>query len=310
MSRNLKIKVKVPAVVGNLSVGFDMLGMAIDAFYDEVIVDLNESGSITIESIHGFNDIPRDIENNTATAAMSSLKTHLNDHHGVNIKIYKNIPFEKGLGSSACSAVAGVFAYSHLLGRPLDKLELIPHALVGERVSIPNATNLDNVAPAMLGGCTWSSPTTGEVSRIYVPPGLKVVVCVPHLSINTNQSRRALPTHVTMRDYLHQQSKLARFILGMMKSDFELIRDSISDIVIEPIRSQRITGFNAVKQAAMSENALGCGISGSGPTLFALCENDKIGRRVAESMTSAFMKHGVESDAYVCMVDMEGATIL
>ena len=128
---------------------------------------------VTIESIHGYNNIPRKIDQNAATLSILSLKDQLDDKNGVNVKIYKNIPVEKGLASSACSAVAGVFAYNHLLGQPLSKENLIPHALEGERIAIPNATNLDNVAPAMLGGCIWSAPSSGEHSRVYIPTGIK-----------------------------------------------------------------------------------------------------------------------------------------
>jgi len=303
------IKVFAPATVANLGCGFDILGLALNEPGDEIIARKTESaGQVTITKITGAQgNLPYEPTKNTAgVAALAFLKKQRADF-GLELEIHKKMPIGSGLGSSSASAVAAVVAANTFLKHPLHRRELLPFAIAGEKVASGSA-HADNVAPALIGGIVLARDVD-DIHRIIPPKSLYVVVIYPKLQILTSEARAMLSDRVSLGEHIQQSANLGGLILGFERSDFPLIKRSLKDIIIEPQRAELIPGFYDVKDAALVNGALGCSISGAGPSLFALCENTFIANNVAQAMTQAFQKHKIESTPYISEVNKEGAKI-
>ncbi len=305
------IKVFAPASVANVAVGYDMLGFAIDKPGDEIIARFSDKPGLRITKITGAKGrLPYEIEQNTAGVAAQSLLEHLGEtQRGIEIEIHKKMPFSSGLGSSAASAVGGAMAINELLRRPLTKRELLPFAIKGEQVA-SNAIHADNVAPSLLGGIVLiRSNAELDVHRLHVPQGLYAAVIYPHIEVPTKTARSILRKEVSMKKCIQQCGNLGGFIIGLYNSDIDLIKRSLNDVIIEEQRAQLIPGFYDVKAAVLKEGALGCSISGAGPSIFALCGNSLIAEKVGVAMQRVFSDKKIETTLYLSGINQEGAIL-
>ncbi|MGH8242340.1 MAG: homoserine kinase [Steroidobacteraceae bacterium] len=299
-----------PATVGNVAVGFDILGHAFPALGDCVRAERMNHPGVRIASISGIDaEIPTDANRNTAGQAVLSLAESLNLSFGIALTIRKGIPIGSGLGGSAASAVAAVVAANQLLDDPLPFMELLPHAIQGEAVA-SGSRHADNVAPSLFGGLVL---TVGidhpRIKRIPVPPTLRCVLVHPHFDLATREARAMLRPLVPLSDVVWQSANLAGFLAGCYTNDLELMREAFEDVLIEPQRARLIPGFEDVKQAALAGGALGCSISGGGPSIFAWCEAARADA-IGLSMSQAFAASGRPCDRWVSMIDGEGANVL
>ena len=299
-----------PASVGNVAIGFDILGFAVDALGDRVTVTRTEVPGVRITGCSGVvTDLPSEPEKNTAGRALMALNVAVRPDFGFDMHIEKGIPLGSGLGGSAASAVGAVVAANALLPQPLSKLELLMFAMQGEAVA-SGSLHADNIAPSMFGGLVL---TVGidqpRIKQIPVPEGVMAVIAHPHMFLSTHQARSMLKLEVAMSDFVWQTANLAGFISGCYTGDLELIREGLNDVVIEPQRRQLIPGFSAVRNAALGAGALGCSISGAGPTMFAWALTTEA-EAVREAMVAEFARNGVETDHWVVSVQSDGARVV
>jgi homoserine kinase len=300
-----------PATVSNVGCGFDVLGFALEAPGDRVTARLVPSGVI-IEKIEGDSGrLPRDAAKNTAGVAALALLTTLGERRGVALTVTKGLPLSSGLGGSAASAAAAVVAVDAVLGAKSPIETLIACALEGERLGAGSA-HADNVAPCICGGFVLvRRPSPPDVIRLPVPPGLMAVVVHPDLEIETAKARTLLGTSVPLADAVRQWANLGALVDGLHRGDFAQISRSLEDTIAEPRRAALVPGLSMIKRAAADAGALGCSISGSGPSLFALCEGRETAARVAHAMTEAVRTHiGGEPGTYVSVISPKGARIV
>lgn len=299
-----------PASVGNVAVGFDVLGLSVQAVGDTVTAKRTSEPGVRIAAIKGLKlDLPLDAERNTAGRAVQSLISEEQPGFGVELTIEKGIPLGSGLGGSAASAVAAVVAANALLAKPVEKLALLKHAMQGEAVASGTA-HVDNIAPSLFGGLVLTVGIDNpNVKQIPVPPGVSCVLVHPHMELATKQARKILKDHVSLSDVIWQTANLAGFITGCFTNDLRLIGESLEDVVIEPQRQVLIPGFAAVKQAAKQAGALGCSISGAGPTVFAWLPTEKA-EAARDAMIAAFKQAGLASDAWISTLEAKGARLI
>jgi len=307
----LGIKVFAPASIGNIGVGFDIMGLALERPGDEVVARKSDTPGLRITKISGHSGkLPYEVEKNTAGVAALRFLEHIGEAgRGIELDIYKKMPLGSGLGSSAASAVAAVLAVSELLRTGLSKRELLPFACAGEQIA-SGSFHADNVAPSMIGGIVLiRDNATLDVHRLHVPRGLYVAVVYPQLEVLTRDARAILKPEVPLASYVRQSANVGGFIVGLFNGDIGLIGRSLRDEIIEPQRAGLITGFYDVKEAAITAGALGCSISGSGPSVFALCANSLVAEDAGQAMQRAFAQHGVESQIFLSAVNQEGAQV-
>jgi homoserine kinase len=299
-----------PASVGNVAVGFDILGHTVAALGDRVRITRRAEPGVTIRSITGVvKDLPLAAEKNTAGMAALALARALELPFGFELDIEKGIPLGSGLGGSAASAVAAVVAAAALVEEPLDRTRLLKFAMQGEAVA-SGSVHVDNIAPSLFGGLVLTVGIDNpHVKQIPVPENVRCVVVHPHMVLATREARAILRKTVELSDVIWQQANLAGFLAGCYTSDIPLIRESLLDVVIEPQRQVLIPGFVDVKQAALAAGALGASISGAGPTVFAWAESEDA-ENVRSEMVAAFRKHALETDSWVSAIDREGARVV
>lgn len=302
------VEVFSPATVANVGSGFDIMGFAVDGLGDRMVLRTNHSESITISMITGDGGkISRLAENNTAGVALLHFMEHLGIRQGVDLEIHKLSPVGSGLGSSASSAAAAVFGLNQLLGNPVaDICGLIPFALEGEKLA-SGGIHADNIAPAMLGGLlVIRSVEPLDIIRLPVPAALRTVLIHPDLEILTKAARNLIPLSVPLHDTIAQMANVAGFIMGMVNNDMDLLGRSFDDLLAEPYRAPLIKGYARVKQVALDLGAIGCSISGSGPTVFAFASSDEDARRIASGMVAAFLENGVNATSYISGINHRG----
>jgi homoserine kinase len=286
-----------PASVGNVGVGFDILGHTIAGPGDRVTVRRIAPASVRIAAVRGCaTELPTEAARNTAGAALLALRDALALPFGFEIEIDKGLPYGSGMGGSAASAVAALVAANALLDRPLARRALYPFALDGEAVASGDRHG-DNVGPMLLGGLVLATKDT--LTSIPVPADLVAVLVHPSAVIETRAARAVLEGHYDLAAFVAQSAHLAQLVAGCFAGDFALIRRGLDDVLIEPRRSALIPGFAAVKKAALDAGALGAGISGAGPSIFAWCKGDAIAHDCARAMRDAFATAGLDSDAWV-----------
>ena len=311
MKKRTGVKVFAPATIGNVGVGFDILGLALSKPGDDIIARFGNTPGLKITSIKGDNGrLPRDIMKNTASYAAFKLLEHLGrTDECIEMEIHKKMPFGSGLGSSAASAAGGVFAVNELLNRPLTKPELLRFAVAGEELA-SGSLHADNVAPSLLGGVIlMRSNEDLDFVRIPVPAGIMAVMIYPHIEILTKDSRGLLSEEVPFKDMITQSANLAGLIMGLYNSDFELIRRSLNDVVVEKQRAVLIPHFYDTKEMALEKGALGFSISGAGPSMFALCNNTVIAEDIGKAAKQIFSSNNIETTIYLSEVNHEGATL-
>jgi homoserine kinase len=300
-----------PATVSNVACGFDVLGFALETPGDEVTARLAPSG-VRIEDITGDGGrLPREASRNTAGVAALALLAKLGERRGVTLCIRKGMPLSSGLGGSAASAAAAVVAVDAVLGAgaPIDTLMMC--ALEGERLGAGSA-HADNIAPCLCGGFVLvRHPNPPDVIRLPVPAGLTAVVVHPDLEIETATARAMLGTTVPLADAVRQWANLGALVHGLHRGDFALIGRALEDTIAEPRRAPLVPGLALIKRAAMDAGALGCSLSGSGPSLFALCAGRDVAARVAQAMTATVKRCiGGDPQNYVSAIAARGAHVL
>ena len=299
-----------PASIGNVAVGFDVLGHSFQTIGDRVTARRIDTPIVRIASIGGLvSDLPREPEKNTAGMAVLSMVKELNLDFGIELSIEKGIPIGSGLGGSAASAVAGVVAANALLPKSLDKLELLKFAMKGEAVA-SGAVHVDNIAPSLFGGLVLTVGIDNpNVKQIPVPASVRCVLVHPHMMLSTRAAREILNRSIDLSNVIWQSANLAGFLTGCFTGDLRLIRESLEDVIIEPQRKVLIPGFEQVKQAAIGNGALGCSISGAGPTVFAWCE-EQDAEKIRDAMVAAFTAHKLGTDAWISTLDPAGARVI
>ncbi len=310
--QNTGIKVFAPATVANVACGFDMMGFALEHPGDEIIARLTgDRKGLRITAITGAQGkLPYDIEKNTAGIAALRLLEHLGEAAcGIELEIHKKMPFGSGLGSSAASAVAAVVVVNELLHRPLEKRHLLPFAMQGEQLA-SGAYHADNVAPSLLGGMIFiRSNATLDVHRVPVPRGLYAAIIYPHIEVLTKEARNLLTKHITLEQHVEQSGNLGGLLLGLFQGNLELVRRSLQDVIIEPQRAALIPHFYEIKEMALNGGALGCSISGAGPSIFALCPNSAVAESIGAEMQRIFTKNKIRNTLFVSPINQEGAIL-
>jgi homoserine kinase len=306
------VKAFAPATVANVACGFDIFGFAIEEPGDIVELNKRDEPGIVITDIFGDEGrLPRSAEKNAVTVVMLHLLKHLGiKDFGCEVILHKNMPLGSGMGSSAASAVAGVVAMNELLGNPLSRGELLRFAMEGERIASGSA-HADNVGPSLLGGfVVIRSYNPLDIFTIPVPDDLYCTLVHPDIEINTKDARFILRNEVSLKNTITQMGNVAGLVAGLMKSDYDLISRSMVDVIIEPVRSILIPEFKQVKQAAIANGALGCSISGAGPSMFALSRGIENARKAGEAMQRRFAEAGIDSGVHVSGINQQGALIL
>ena len=308
MSGRIQARAFAPGSVGNVGVGFDILGHGIAGIGDTASVRRIEEPTVRIAAIRGsVVDLPLDAERNTAGGALIALREALALPFGFEIEIDKGIPLGSGLGGSAASCVAALVAANALLDEPLDAHALYPHALAGEAIA-SGGRHGDNVGPMLLGGLVLA--TADRLTRVNVPAEWHAAVVHPHAVLETRRAREALAGAYALREFVAQSANLAQVLLGCERGDAALVRAGLSDLLVEPRRAPLIAGFDAVKQAALDCGAMGASISGAGPSVFAWCEDEASARRACDAMAGAFAAAGFEADRLVTPIAAPAARVL
>ena len=312
-----------PATVSNVACGFDVLGFALEAPGDEVTARFvppgpnaaKAAGAVRIDAITGPGGddgrLPLEALRNTAGVAAQALLTALGEPRSVALTIRKGLPLASGLGGSAASAAAAVVAVDALIGAQAPLATLIACAIEGEGLGVRSA-HPDNLAPALCGGFVLvRHPDPPDIVRLPVPAGLMAVVVHPDLEIETARARALLGTTVRLADAIRQWANLGALVDGLHRADFALISRALEDTIAEPRRASLVPGLAQIKRAAVDAGALGCSLSGSGPSVFALCRGSDAARRVADAMTRAVKAHiGGEPHTYVSGIAPQGARVV
>ncbi len=302
-----------PATVANVAVGFDVLGFAIEGAGDRVTVRLrdDDGARVVVERVEGVvTELPADPERNTAAVAARAMLDGLGRDERVALRIDKGIPLSAGMGGSAASAVAAVVALNGLLGAPASRDELLPWALAGEAAA-SGAPHADNAAPCLYGGMTAVLPgEPAQVIAIPVPAHLLCVLVHPQIHVETRQARSILRPQIALSEHVRQSAHLTAFITGCCRGDGDLIRRGMHDLIVEPQRSAAIPGFRRIQAAARERGALGCSISGSGPSVFAWVEDRPSADGLATVIRGIFEEEGVAAESWISPVDAPGARIL
>ncbi|MRX65442.1 homoserine kinase [Maribacter luteus] len=300
-----ELRVFCPATIANISCGFDVLGVALDSVGDEMVIRKTPKKGIFITKLEG-QDLPMETERNVAGVAGLALLNESDYDGGFEIEIYKNIKAGSGIGSSAASSTGAVWAMNQLLGKPFTTSKLVEFAMEGERLA-SGVAHADNVAPALFGGFTLvRSYEPLDIIPINSPSELFATVIHPQIEIKTSDSRKILKTHITLKEGIKQWGNLGGLIAGLFTEDYDLIGRSLEDHIVEPIRSILIPGFNDVKKGALASGALGCGISGSGPSIFAFSKGEATAKKVALSMKEVYEKIGIDHDVHISKINTEG----
>ncbi len=304
-------KVFAPASVSNVGPGFDVFGFAIDEVGDEVVAKPSSEPGVVIEIITGADNISFNPEENTAGKAALSLLKQLSISQGVKLEIHKKIPAGSGIGSSASSAVAAVFAVNALLENPLPKSELIAAALDGEAIASGGSIHGDNVLPALLGGFVIIKDVEEKkYCHISLPEYLHFVVLHPDIEIKTSYARSILPKELPVKQIVSQVANASYLVAGLLLGRNDLIKEGIFDFIAEPYRKGLIPGYDEVKEIALANGALGFNISGSGPSVFAICDSLEKAKSLTPLLVAPFEKLGMKVDRMITTVNNEGAKIL
>jgi homoserine kinase len=294
--------------VGNVAVGFDILGHTIAGPGDRVTVRRIAERTVRVVAVRGCAvPLPLEADRNTAGAALTAFRDAIPLPFGFEIEIDKGLPYGSGMGGSAASAVAALIAANALLDRPLARRALYPHALTGEAVA-SGGHHGDNVGPMLLGGLVLATETS--LVSIPVPANLRAVLVHPHAIVETRAARAVLEGPYELGAFVAQSANLGELIAGCFTNDMDLIRRGLDDMLIEPRRRALIPGFAAVKKAALDTGALGAGISGAGPSVFAWCASDAVANACARAMRDAFADAGLDSDAWVSPVAGPAAEVV
>lgn len=302
------VRAFAPATISNLGPGFDVLGLAINQPGDYVLARKQRTPGLLFSVRSSCGEVPTDPHQNVAAYVATLMLEEFRPPFGMEMILLKRMPVGSGLGSSAASSVASAVAVREMLGKKLRKTDLLPFVVEGERKAC-GAPHADNAAPSLLGGmCLIRSDVPLDVVRIPIRTPLFWVVAHPHVVVRTENARNILPSNVPLHTARRQWAHVGGLTLGFATGNAMLIGKCIEDFIIEPARARLVPGFDQVKQAAMSAGALGCSLSGSGPSVFAVTTSRDCAQRAGAAMRRAFFQHaGVRSDVFVSTVNARGA---
>jgi homoserine kinase len=306
------VRAFAPATVANVSCGFDVFGYALESPGDTVTARLRNEPGVGLAKVTGDGGaLPRDARNTAAVAAARLLR-EIGADRGVELELAKGMPLASGLGSSAASSVAAVVAVDALLGTRLSPPQLLRAAVEGERAAagFPHA---DNAAPCLAGGFVLVRGSGAEASfeSIPVPDGLECAMLHPHVLVETRGARAVLPEQIPLSDAVVQWGNVAALVTGLFKGDFDLLAGAVKDVVVEPVRAKLVPGFAEVRAAALDAGAFACGLSGSGPSIFAWCRGREAAERAAAAMRREYARGGRGgADAWASRVGAPGARVL
>ena len=304
-----EIKIFCPATIANISCGFDVLGLCLETVGDEMIIRKSDVKGIKITKIVG-EDLPLETSKNVAGVAALALLDEVDYKFGFEIEIYKNIKPGSGIGSSAASAAGAVFGINELLGKPFTRKELVEFAMKGEAIA-SGSEHADNVAPAILGGITLvRSSAPLDIIKIESPSELFATVIHPQIELKTSEMRAVLQPMIPLKSAILQWGNLGGLIAGFYTSDYELIGRSLHDEIVEPLRGPFIPKFDVIKKTALENGALGSGISGSGPSIFALSKGIETANRIAKAMFVIYEDMNMPFEIHVSKVNPEGVKII
>lgn len=304
-----EIKIFSPATVANVACGFDVLGFCLDSVGDEMVIRKTNKKGIHITHIEGF-DLPYEAEKNVAGVSALAMYDAIHVDFGFEIEIYKNIKPGSGIGSSAASAVGSVFGMNELLNKPFNKTQLTEFAIKGEALA-SKCEHADNLAPALFGGFTLvKSVSPLQILEIPSPNDLYATIIHPQIEIKTSESRGVLPKEIPLNDAIEQWANLGSLVHALHTSDYDLISNSLNDVIIEPHRSKLIPHFDDVKKAALNAGALGAGISGSGPSIFTLNKGINIAKKVEDTMRNIYSKTNIDFEIHVSKINTQGVKII
>ena len=304
-----EIKIFCPATIANLNCGFDVMGLCLEGIGDEMVFRKSTEKGLRITKITGAN-LPYEVENNVAGVAGLALLNEVSIDFGIEIEIHKKLKLGSGIGSSSASAAGAVFGINELLEKPFSKKELVQFAMKGEVVA-SGSEHADNVAPCLLGGFTLVRGYNPlDVIQIQSPNELYTVVLHPHIEVKTADARAVLQPMIPLKDAITQTGNLGGLIAGLYTNDYDLIGRSLHDVIIEPMRKQLIPNFDTVKNAALQNGALGSGISGAGPSIFALCKGQITAEKVAFAMSESYQNTGIEFDIHISKINPNGVYII
>ncbi|MGV3763558.1 homoserine kinase [Parapedobacter sp.] len=307
-----QVHVFAPATVANMVCGFDVLGFALDEPGDEVCIRKVDEPGVHLVNVTGDDGrLPREATKNTVSASVLTYLQHIGRADlGVAIELHKQMPIGSGLGSSAASTVAGLFAINTLLGNPLSREELLPFAVQGEELACGHG-HADNVAPALMGGITLIRGYDPlDVVKLPVPPSLFASVVFPHVDVPTRDARQMIRTKVALKDAVTQWGNIAGLMAGLFSNDYELIGRSMHDVLIEPTRAILIPEFYEMRRLAMESGALGFGISGSGPSVFAFAQSKDVAARITATVQELLKQQGIDSNGYVSDINATGPKVI
>ena len=304
-----EIKIFCPATIANISCGFDVLGLCLETVGDEMIIRKSDVKGIKITKIVG-EELPLETSKNVAGVAALALLDAIDYKFGFEIEIYKNIKPGSGIGSSAASAAGAVFGINELLGKPFTRKELVEFAMKGEAIA-SGSEHADNVAPAILGGITLvRSSAPLDIIKIESPSELYATVIHPQIELKTSEMRAVLQPMIPLKSAILQWGNLGGLIAGFYTSDYELIGRSLHDEIVEPLRGPFIPKFDVIKKTALENGALGSGISGSGPSIFALSKGIETANRIAKAMFVVYEDMNLPFEIHVSKVNPEGVKII
>ena len=304
-----EIRLFSPATIANISCGFDVLGVALDSVGDEMVIRKVSEQGVRITKLVG-QDLPMETDKNVAGVAGLALLAASDYQGGFEIEIYKKIKAGSGIGSSAASSAGAVWGMNELLGKPFSQLELVKFAMEGERLA-SGVAHADNVAPALFGGFTLvRSYDPLDIIPINSPNELWATVIHPQIEVKTSDSRKILKTKISLEDGIKQWGNVGGLIAGLFMNDYALIGRSLEDHIVEPIRSMLIPEFDTMKAESLNAGALGCGISGSGPSIFAFSKGESTARKVAQVMKERYEEIAVDNDVHVSKINSTGIKLL
>ncbi len=293
-----KITVKAPSSTANLGPGFDVFGLAVNAFYDEITLTKTKSGVTIITD----GNVPTNPEKNTAGLVIQNMKKKFKIKEGIEIKIKKGVPAGFGMGSSAASAAAAAVAFDKLFALKLDKNSLVEFAGSGEKASA-GTIHYDNVAASVLGGFVIVKTNPLDIIRIEPPVNLRMCVAIPKIDVpkkKTKVSRGVIPKKIKLTDSILNLSNAAAIVAGFMRKDPELIGNSIKDVIVEPARQHMIPGFAKIKQNALKAGALGVTISGAGPSVIAFSKSSSNLKKISKAMSKGFESTNTKCQIIIC----------
>lgn len=302
------VKVKCPATVANLVCGFDILGMALCEPFDIMEMKLIDEPKVIIRNKDSF-DLPTEAEKNVAGVVLLSIMEKMNSGTGFEVEIEKHIKPGSGIGSSAASAAGAAVAANHLLGNIFTNDELVQFAMNGEKLA-SGVKHADNIAPCILGGINLIR-SIHPLDIVSIPaPDLHVTVVHPQIEVRTSDARQILRQQVLLKDAIRQWGNIAGLVTGFLKNDFDLIGRSLEDVIIEPVRSILIPGFDEVKATCKEAGALGGGISGSGPSIFMLSKDETTAKNVESVMKGIYNRIGIDYNTHVTTINKNGVEVI